>query len=33
MKRIKSWIKAFIVRAVIEDYRNNGETRILFNQD
>jgi hypothetical protein len=27
MRRIKSWIKAFIVRAIVDDYKANGMTR------
>ena len=33
MRRIKEWIKDFIVRTVVEDYRKNGKTRQTLKAD
>lgn len=30
MKRIRQWIKSFIIRTIIEDFQNNGLTRETF---
>jgi hypothetical protein len=33
MKRIKLWIKAFIIRTVVDDYQMNGKIRTMVKSE